>query len=112
MAHILNYAPGCAGLGEPGRGTSGLGEVWHGGAWLCTAWLGRDSRGFAPALCSIFTNSSQIMLARSGKAWSGAAWHGEAKLVKVAGRNPCFIFKHHKTITNYIVARSGSAVLG
>ena len=66
MAHILNYAPGCAGLGEPGRGTAVLGEV---------------SRSFAPALYSIITNPSHIILrhgkARSGLARHGAVWHGK-----------------------------------
>ena len=66
MAHITNYAHG---------------RVWQGGARRCEAGLGKDNRGFAPALYSIFTNLSHIILrqgpggaglgaARQGKAWS------------------------------------------
>ena len=65
MAHITNYAHG---------------RVWQGGARRCEAGLGKDNRGFAPALYSIFTNLSHIILRQGpGGAGLGAARQGKAR---------------------------------
>ena len=76
MTHITNYAPGVVRSGAAGSGKAQLGGAWHG-----LAWQGMVGRSFAPALYSIFTNLSQIILrAGSGRAGSGMAWHGLAWL--------------------------------
>ena len=63
MAHITNYAHG---------------RVWRGGARRCEAGLGKDNRGFAPALYSIFTDYTQGS-AGHGWAWRGTAGQGKAR---------------------------------
>ena len=111
MAHITDYTRGLArhgwvGLGPAWQGVARLqGEIpalysiftyytqgrarrglaVHGWVWRGMAWRGKDSRSFAPALYSIFTNLSQIILwrgrarlclARFGPVWLGRAWQG------------------------------------
>ena len=61
MAHITNYTQGVA-----RRGWARQGWARHG-----SATQGKDSRGKAPALYSIFTNLSQIIL---------AVWYGTVRL--------------------------------